>query len=101
MGTFAGKVALVTGAGNGIGRASAMMFAREDAKVVIADVVVEAGEQTAQLIQKGGGEAIFVAADVSDANQVSALVAKTVVTSPSRAQRMCLTRACTNRCRAV
>jgi len=76
MGTFAGKVALITGAGNGIGRASAMLFAREGAKVVVADVIVEAGEQTAKLIQNGGGDAIFVAADVSDAAQVSALVAK-------------------------
>jgi NAD(P)-dependent dehydrogenase (short-subunit alcohol dehydrogenase family) len=80
MGTFAGKVALITGAGNGIGRASAMLFAREGAKVVVADVIVEAGEQTAKLIQSGGGDAIFVATDVSDAAQVSALVAKTVAT---------------------
>ncbi|HEV3066141.1 MAG TPA: glucose 1-dehydrogenase [Chthoniobacterales bacterium] len=80
MGAFAGKVALITGAGNGIGRASAMVFAREGAKVVVADVIVEAGEQTAKLIQEGGGDAIFVAVDVSDADQVSALVAKTVST---------------------
>src|SRR5262249_26885395 len=71
---------LITGAGNGIGRASAMLFARKGAKVVVADVIVEAGEQTAKLIQNGGDDAIFVAADVSDAAQVSALVAKTVAT---------------------
>lgn len=76
MGNFAGRVALVTGAGNGIGRASAMVFAREGAKVVVADVAVDAGEQTVRLIQEGGGEAIFVAADVSRSDQVSALVEK-------------------------
>ena len=54
-GLVAGKVALVTGAGSGIGRCSALAFAREGAKVVVIDVVVEGGEETVQLIKKAGG----------------------------------------------
>jgi NAD(P)-dependent dehydrogenase (short-subunit alcohol dehydrogenase family) len=80
MGNFSGKVALVTGAGNGIGRASALVFAREGAKVVVADIIAEAGQECVKLIQKGGGEAIFVAADVSRADQVSKLVEQTLST---------------------
>ncbi|HEV8711622.1 MAG TPA: SDR family oxidoreductase [Candidatus Binatia bacterium] len=76
----AGKVALVTGGGSGIGRASALTFAREGAKVVVADVAVEGGEETVRLIQQRGGEAIFVKADVSRAAEVAALVARAVQT---------------------
>jgi NAD(P)-dependent dehydrogenase (short-subunit alcohol dehydrogenase family) len=77
-GQFVGKVALVTGAGSGIGRASASVFAREGAKVVVADVVVEGGEETVSLIKRAGGEAMFVRADVSKAAEVEALVNTTV-----------------------
>jgi NAD(P)-dependent dehydrogenase (short-subunit alcohol dehydrogenase family) len=52
---FAGKVALVTGGGTGIGRASALLFAREGARVVVTDVAVEAGTETVALIRKSGG----------------------------------------------
>jgi len=76
----AGKVALVTGGGSGIGRASALTFAREGAKVVVADVAVEGGEETVRLIQQRGGEAIFVKTDVSRAAEVEALVARAVQT---------------------
>jgi len=79
-GLVTGKVALVTGGGSGIGRASALTFAREGAKVVVADVAVEGGEETARLIQQHGGEAVFVKADVSRAAEVEALVARAVQT---------------------
>ena len=69
-----GKVALVTGAGSGIGRASAITIAREGAKVVVSDVVTEGGEETVRIIEDAGGEAIFVKADVSAAIDVEALV---------------------------
>jgi NAD(P)-dependent dehydrogenase (short-subunit alcohol dehydrogenase family) len=79
-GLVAGKVALITGAGSGIGRASALAFAREGAKVVVADVIVEGGEETVRLIQQAGGEAVFMRADVSQAVEVEALVKKAVAT---------------------
>lgn len=77
---FKGKVALVTGGGMGIGRASALAFARRGAKVVVADVDVEGGEETVRLLKKAGGEAMFVKTDVSNAADVKALVKKTVET---------------------
>ncbi|MET0448490.1 MAG: glucose 1-dehydrogenase [Aeromicrobium sp.] len=79
-GLVEGKVALVTGAANGIGRASARAFAREGAKVVVSDVDEDGGRETVALIQADGGEATFVACDISDAEQVAALVATTVST---------------------
>jgi NAD(P)-dependent dehydrogenase (short-subunit alcohol dehydrogenase family) len=79
-GLVAGKVALVTGGGSGIGRASALAFAREGAKVVVADVAVEGGEETVRLIQQSGGEAIFGKTDVSRAAEVEALVSRAVQT---------------------
>ena len=75
-----GKVALITGASSGIGRATALTFAREGAKVVVADVAVDGGEETAQIIRDSGGEAIFVKTDVSLASQVEALINTTVQT---------------------
>lgn len=75
---FSGKVALVTGAASGIGRASALTFAQQGAKVVVADVLVEAGEETVQMIKEAGGDAIFITTDVSKASEVEALIRQTV-----------------------
>jgi NAD(P)-dependent dehydrogenase (short-subunit alcohol dehydrogenase family) len=72
------KVALVTGASSGIGRAIALVWAREGAKVVVSDIDVPAGEETAALVRAQGGDAIFVAADVGKAEDGQALVERTV-----------------------
>jgi NAD(P)-dependent dehydrogenase (short-subunit alcohol dehydrogenase family) len=77
-GLLAGKVALVTGAGAGIGRASALSFAEAGARVIVADIDVAGGEETAQSIEQSGGEALFVKVDVTDASEVNTLVAQAV-----------------------
>lgn len=73
-GILDGKVALVTGAGAGIGRASTLAFAAAGARLVVSDVDVVAGQETAELVAQAGGEAIFVKADVTDAGDVESLV---------------------------
>jgi len=75
---FTGKVALVTGGGNGIGRATALAFARHGARLVIVDRDSAAGEGTAGSIRQTGGEARFVAADVTKSADVQAYVKATV-----------------------
>jgi NAD(P)-dependent dehydrogenase (short-subunit alcohol dehydrogenase family) len=69
-----GKVAVVTGAGQGIGEAAARRFAQEGAKVVVSDVNATTGEAVATSIRDGGGEAQFVSCDVSDRDNVVALI---------------------------
>lgn len=78
MQRFTNKVVIVTGGGSGIGRATAAAFAREGAKVVVADRAEEAGLETVALIETGGGHARFIGADVGDAASVNALVASTI-----------------------
>lgn len=73
-----GKVAIVTGGGSGIGRASALLFAREGAKVVVADFDSAAGAETAEAVRAQGGAATFVPVDVADWRQVSDLAERTV-----------------------
>ena len=75
---FEGKVAIVTGGGKGIGRASALAFADEGAAVTIADIDRAAGEETRQLIADKGGRALFVAGDIADESYVKRVVAETV-----------------------
>ena len=71
-----GKTALITGAATGIGRAAAILFAREGARVVAADVDRQRGEEAVDVIRKAGGVASFVHADVSQESDVAALIAQ-------------------------
>ena len=70
MARFEGKVALVTGAGSGIGKAISLTFANEGSRVVVTDVDVITGEETAHAITEIGAESIFLQADVSKGEQV-------------------------------
>jgi NAD(P)-dependent dehydrogenase (short-subunit alcohol dehydrogenase family) len=80
MKEFEGKVALVTGGGSGIGRATALAFAREGAQVVIGNRNVQRGEETVTMIQKAGGDASFKRTDVLVAAEIEALVGHAVKT---------------------
>jgi NAD(P)-dependent dehydrogenase (short-subunit alcohol dehydrogenase family) len=80
MNTFTDKVALVTGATSGIGRAAALAFAREGARVVVSGRRKQEGRKTVALIQQAGGKATFVQADVTRESEVSALVNTTLGT---------------------
>jgi len=79
-GSYAGKVAFVTGAGTGIGRATALAFAREGAGVVVADVSEQGNRETARMIEAAGGRALAVACDVRQAEDVKAALDKAVET---------------------
>lgn len=77
---FENKVALITGGTSGIGRASAIAFAREGAKVVVSGRREKEGAETVDLIHKAGGEGIFVKSDITNELDVAALVEKTIAT---------------------
>jgi NAD(P)-dependent dehydrogenase (short-subunit alcohol dehydrogenase family) len=79
-GQLDGKVALVTGGGSGIGRATSLLLAKEGAKVMIADYVPEGAEKTVKMIKDAGGDASCLAADVSITRQVEVMVNKTIET---------------------
>ncbi len=78
MNNFNGKVVLITGAGNGIGRATALAFAQQGASVVVADISHKDGEETTAQIIQGGGIASFIPCDVTKEQDVEALVAGTL-----------------------
>jgi NAD(P)-dependent dehydrogenase (short-subunit alcohol dehydrogenase family) len=77
---LAGKIAVITGGGSGIGRASAELFAREGAKVVVADYDAHGGQETATAINASGGQAIFVHVNVAEPAQVEAMVQTALAT---------------------
>lgn len=79
-GQLDGKVALVTGSGSGIGRATALACARQGARVVVADLAVAGGEETVSIIKNNGGEATFVPVDVTKAPEIEAMVTHAVAT---------------------
>src|SRR5260221_13373735 len=79
-GILDGKIAVITGAGSGIGRATAKIFAREGAKLLISDIVADAGMETLKALKDSGAAAIFMKIDVSRASDVEAMIAKVVET---------------------
>jgi len=72
------KVAVITGAGSGIGRATALKFAREGARVIVAEYNEETGKETENLVRNEGGEALFVQTDVAVFEEVEAAVERAV-----------------------
>ena len=79
-GMLEGKVALITGGGRGIGRQTALLFAREGASVVVADLSADGAKETVGLIERAGGQATSLIADVAKPDDITAMVARTVET---------------------
>ncbi|MDM8000781.1 MAG: glucose 1-dehydrogenase [Dehalococcoidia bacterium] len=78
MGKLADKVALITGAGSGIGRATALLFANEGARVVVADFVPQGGHETVKMIREAGGQALFVEVNVTKSSDVQRMIRSAV-----------------------
>ncbi len=78
MKSFENKVSLITGAGSGIGRATAIAFAEEGAKVIVSDIHEENGRETVELIKKNKGEAYFIKCDVSSEKEVKNLIGEII-----------------------
>jgi NAD(P)-dependent dehydrogenase (short-subunit alcohol dehydrogenase family) len=79
MGSFSGKVALVTGSTGGIGRAAATAFTREGARVFVTGRREPEGEETVRLAREAGGEAMYVRADVTVESEVAFLIEEAVM----------------------
>jgi NAD(P)-dependent dehydrogenase (short-subunit alcohol dehydrogenase family) len=75
---FTGKTALITGAGSGLGRATAILFAKNNANVIVSDLNIDGGEETVRLITDAGGTAVFIECNVANELAVNSLIEKTV-----------------------
>jgi NAD(P)-dependent dehydrogenase (short-subunit alcohol dehydrogenase family) len=75
---FKGKTALITGAGSGLGRAAALLFAKNNANVIVSDLNIDGGEETVRLISDAGGTAVFISCDVTNELEVNSLIEKAV-----------------------
>ena len=78
MTRLAGKTALITGAAGGIGAEAARLFAENGARLALTDINAEGGEAVARQIRDGGGEAVFIPADIAEPEAVAAMVAGAV-----------------------